>query len=442
MARRALELGEKALAKAVRDALNAGQKKLIAVGGAPGLHLQVRPTGQAWIFRYQAGLTEDGRPWRRDMGLGSYPDVPLAEAREMVRDLRKAQREGIDPIDHKRAQAPRVRPTSAMTFDEAAKRLIAAKAPEWRNAKHGDQWRNTLATYASPILGKMPVDTIDVHHVEAVLAPIWMTKTETAKRVRMRIEAVLDWAKVAKQRDGENPARWAGNLAHLLAKPNKVAKVENQPALPYSNMHRFVRHLRTLDGSARAIEFLVLTATRSGEVRGATWEEIDLEAATWTIPAERMKADREHVVPLSPQALRLLDVLPRTRTSPLVFPSARGRELSENTLANRLRLMHEADVEAGGPGYVDPKQRDENGKPRVAVPHGFRSTFRDWASECTNFPRDLAESALAHSLKDKTEAAYRRGDMLTKRAKMMTAWADYIDTAPAVGNVTPFRLTA
>src|SRR5690606_13311170 len=175
------------------------------------------------------------------------------------------------------------------------------------NAKHGDQWRNTLATYASPVIGKMPVDVIDVHHVEAVLAPIWMTKTETAKRVRMRIEAVLDWAKVARQRSGENPARWAGNLEHLFAQPGKVAKAANHPALPYTSMHRFMRHLRQLDGSARAIEFLVLTATRSSEVRGATWDEIDMDAGLWTIPAERMKADREHVVPLSPQALALLD---------------------------------------------------------------------------------------------------------------------------------------
>lgn len=439
MARRAKELTEKALAAAVAKAVRGDEKKLIAVGGVPGLHLQVRPPGQAWIYRYQAGLTEDGRPWRRDMGLGSYPDVGLAEARERVRELRRAQREGVDPIDQRRAADPRLKPATAMSFDEAAKRLIAAKSPEWKNAKHAHQWRTTLATYASPVLGKMPVDTIDVHHVVAVLAPIWSTKTETAKRVRMRIEAVLDWAKVAKQREGDNPARWAGNLSHLLAKPSKVAKVENQPALPYTDMPRFMAHLRTLDGSARALEFLVLTATRSSEVRGATWDEIDMKAGLWTIPADRMKADREHVVPLSPQALALLDSLPRLHTSPLVFPSARGRELSENTLANRLRLMHEADVAAGGPGYVDPKQRDADGNPRVAVPHGFRSTFRTWAEDCAHYPPNVVEAALAHSLKDKTEAAYNRADLRAKRAKLMADWASFIDTPPATGNVTPIR---
>ena len=436
MPKRAKELTEKALAAAVAKAVRGGDKKLIAVGGVPGLHLQVRPNGQAWIYRYQAGVTDTGAPWQRDLGLGSYPDVGLAEARETVRDLRKLQREGIDPIDHRRAQAPRTRAPRVLTFDEAAKRLIAAKEPGWKNAKHADQWRNTLATYARPILGKMPVDAIELRHVEDVLAPIWTTKTETAKRVRMRIEAVLDWATVDGKRSGDNPARWAGNLEHRLAAPSKVAKVKSHPALPYAEMHRFMADLRGRTGSARALEFAILTAARSGEVRGAAWDEIDMDAGTWTIPAERMKAEREHVVMLSDAALALLRDLPRLETSSLVFPAADGGELSDATLAKSIKLMHAADVKAGGAGYRDPKQVDAKGKPRVVVPHGFRSTFRTWAEDCAHYPPNVVEAALAHSIKDKTEAAYNRADLRAKRARLMADWAKFIDTAPATGNVT------
>lgn len=442
VARRAKELSDKALAAAVAKIVRAGERKLVAVGGVPGLHLQVRPTGQAWIYRYQAGLTEKGTPWRRDMGLGAYPDVPLAEAREIVRDIRRLQREGVDPIEYRREQAPRVREPKGLTFDEAARRVIAAKSPGWRNAKHADQWRNTLATYASPVIGKMPVADIDVHHVEAVLQPIWLSKTETAKRVRMRIEAVLDWATVGKHREGENPARWQGNLEHLLAPPTKVARVKSQPALPYTEMHRFMQALRTRTGSARALEFAILTAARSGEVRGATWDEIDMQAGTWTIPAERMKAEREHVVMLSPRALELLEALPKLGTSPLVFPSADGSELSDATLAKCVRLMHAADLKAGGAGFTDPKQTDSKGRPRIVVPHGFRSTFRTWAEDCAHYPPNVVEAALAHTLKDKTEAAYNRADLRTKRAHLMADWAIYIDTPPAIGNVTPIRRKA
>lgn len=431
MPRRAQPLTEKALAAQVRRAVASGAKKLIAVGGdgADGLLLQVRPNGAAWLLRYVAGTREDGKPWRRDMGLGPYPEISLADARGKARELRKMVRDGIDPIEHKRAQQARRRPAKALTFDEAARRLIAAKEPEWKNAKHAAQWRNTLATYASPVIGRVPVDEIETRHVEAVLLPIWTTKTETAKRVRMRIEAVLDWAKVAGHRAGENPARWRGHLDKLLPRPSKVAKVESQPALPYADMHRFMAALRARTGSARALEFAILTAARSGEVRGATWDEIDMDAGLWTIPAERMKADREHVVPLSEQALALLRALPRLGTSTLVFPAADGRELSDATLAKCIKLMHEADVKAGGPGFVDPKLG------RVVVPHGFRSTFRTWAEDCAHYPPNVAEAALAHALKDKTEAAYNRANLLAKRQRLMQDWADFIDMAPAAGNV-------
>lgn len=436
MARQAKLLTEKALASAVAKAIASGVKKLIAVGGAPGLNLQVRESGQAWIYRYQAGTSDDGKVWRRDIGLGPYPEVTLAEARERTMELRKLQRSGIDPIDQRLAQAPRTRAAKGLTFDEAARRYISAKAPEWKNAKHGDQWRNTLATYASPYIGRLPIEQIEMRHVEEALASIWTEKTETASRVRMRIEAVLDWATVGGHRKGDNPARWRGNLEHRLAKPGKVRKKQSQPALPVSDVGRFMAALRARSGSAKALELLVLTAVRSNEVRGAAWSEIDLEAATWTIPAERMKADREHVVPLSQQSLALLRSLPRIGTSGLVFPATDGGELSDATLAKVIKLMHAADVKNGGPGFMDPKQK------RVAVPHGFRSTFRDWAAEQTNYPREVAEMALAHTIADKTEAAYRRGDLLAKRTRMMADWANFIDRQPAEGTVTPIRRKA
>lgn len=432
MPRRAKVITDRALEAAARRAQATGKKKMIAVGGdgAEGLHLRVHGASRAWIYRYLAGRTEKGRPWRRDLGLGSYPAVELSEAREKVRAFRKLQREGIDPLDHQRAQAPRVRPTGTITFDEAARHLIAAKRPGWKNAKHADQWANTLATYASPTIGRMPVDQIEVAHVQQVLAPIWTTKTETASRVRMRIEAVLDWATVAKHRTGDNPARWGGRLEHLLASPAKIKKGRAHPALPYTEMHRFMTALRRDGGSALALEFAILTAVRSSEVRGATWDEIDLEAATWTIPAKRIKAAREHVVPLSKAAIALLRGLPKLRTTSLVFPAPDGRAFDGDTLGNCVKRLHAADLRSGGPGYIDPKQGG-----RRVVPHGFRSTFRTWAEDCAHYPPNVTEMALAHSLKDKTEAAYNRADMRAKRARLMQDWANFIDTPPATGNV-------
>ena len=417
MARRAKEITDKALAAAIRKAcaeLGAGQKKLIAVGGEPGLHLQVRVEGQAWLYRYQAGMTAAGKPWRRDMGLGSYPDIGLADAREIVRGIRRAQRDGADPLDQRRAQSPRMRPVAAMTFDEAAKHLIRVKAPEWTNPKHAAQWRSTLDAYASPAIGHMPIDKIELRHVVDVLTPLWSTKTATATRLRSRIEAVLSWATASGHRSGDNPARWRGNLdAGILPIPGKIRKVKHHTALPIDALPGFVVDLRQRDGiAAKALEFLILTAARSGEVRGATWDEIDMDAKTWTIPGERMKAKKAHSVPLSPRALALLKAQPHTAGTDLVFPSPTGKMLSDMTLSAVMRRME-----------VD------------AVPHGFRSTFRDWASERTNYPRDVAEMALAHTIGDKVEAAYRRGDLMTKRTKMMAEWAKFIEAKPVTGNV-------
>lgn len=387
-----------------------------AVGGAAGLLLQVTGNGaRSWILRVTIGDK------RREIGLGSFDDVSLADARDKARVMRGKVADGIDPVAERRKARAELAAASAavLTFDEATRRLIAAKAPEWKNAKHRDQWAATLKTYASPIMGKMPVDSIELRHVVDVLAPIWEVKTETASRLRGRIESVLAWATVTGYRAGDNPARWKGNLDHVLAKPNKIRKVKHHAALPVDDLHEFMAKLRKRDGiAARALEFAILTASRSGEVRGATWSEIDLDGAVWTVPADRMKARREHRVPLTPAAVALLQAMPRD-TGEIVFFAPRGGELSDMALCAVMRRME-----------VD------------AVPHGFRSTFRDWAAERTSYPRDVAEMALAHTIGDKVEAAYRRGDLFAKRTRMMADWSKFIDTRPPTGNVAPIRKKA
>lgn len=375
---------------------------LHAVGVVAGLHLQVLPSGaRSWVLRAVIG----GK--RRDMGLGGYPGVTLAAARDKARTARDAIDRGIDPIAARRAAQSALAATrgSAITFKEAAERFIAAKASEWKNAKHRQQWTNTLATYADPVIGAMQVRDIALPHIIKILDPIWATKTETASRVRSRLEAVLDWATVRGYRHGDNPARWKGHLDKLLAKPGKVAQVEHHPALPLDHVAPFLRALRNRPGiAARALEVLILTATRSGEVRGARWAEIDLDAGHWTIPAGRMKAGREHRIPLSERVVAVLKGLPRVDGAERVFPAPRGGELSDMSLTAVTRRMGIA-----------------------AVPHGFRSTFRDWAAERTHYPGEMAEMALAHAIADKVEAAYRRGDLFEKRRRMMEDWARFCE---------------
>ena len=367
-----------------------------AAGGATGLYLRVAPSGaRNWILRVVVGNR------RRDMGLGGWPDVPLGEARDRARQARRKIDEGVDPIEARKAAKTVLRETPS--FSECARRTIEAKRPEWKSAKHAEQWKNTLDTYARPVVGNMPVDQVELRHIVEILSPIWVEKTETATRLRARLEAVLAWAGASGFRKGENPARWRGNLDAVLAKPGKVAKVEHHRALPFSQLPAFMAQLRKREGtSARALEFLILTATRSGEVRGATWDEIDLRDDVWTIPASRMKAGKEHRVPLVPRAVALLKKLPRFADSALLFPAERGGMLSDMALTALMRRM---DVDA--------------------VPHGFRSTFRDWAAEHTEYPRDVAEMALAHTIGDKVEAAYRRGDLFSKRTAMMSDWAKF-----------------
>ena len=368
-----------------------------AVGGVPGLHLRVSGDHRGWVLRLQVGDK------RQDIGLGAYPAVSLSEAREKAREMHSGLREGRDPVAPRKQQRMVLAAQAAAekTFRWCAEEFLRAKASEWSNPKHKQQWENTLETYAMPHLGQLNVSLIDLPHVLACLEPIWHSKNETASRLRGRIESVLDWAAVRKYRKGENPARWKGHLDKVLAAPAKIKKVEHHRAVPVDGMATFMAELRNQNGlAACALEFVILTAARSGEVRNATWSEIDEETAVWTVPAEHMKAGREHRVPLSKAAMQLLRKLPRFTDSELLFPGTKGQPLSDMTMTAVMRRMK-----------VD------------AVPHGFRSTFRDWVGEKTHFPRELAEQALAHTLESKVEAAYRRGDALDKRRQMMEEWA-------------------
>jgi integrase len=300
-------------------------------------------------------------------------------------------------------------------------RCLATKLAEFENAKHAKQWRATLDAHAVPALGEMLVADITVQDIQRALAPIWPNLTETATRLRGRIEAVLTWATVAGHRAGDNPARWRGNLDALLPKPGKVAKAGNHPAVALDDAARWFAALRQRDGmAARALTFAALTATRSGEVRGATWDEIDLDKALWTIPPSRMKAGREHRVPLVPEAVALLQAVPRFQGAAVVFASVRGGQLSDMSLSAVMRRMQEAEVAAKRPGFLDPR----SGRP--AVPHGLRSTFRDWAAERTEWPREMAELALAHVVGSEVERAYRRSDMVERRRAMMAAWCRFL----------------
>jgi integrase len=382
-----------------------------------GLYLQISPNGsKSWVFRFRDG------PKLHEMGLGPTHTVSLAEARDAALLCRKQRLAGLDPISARqdaRATA-RLEAAKALTFEQCAEAYIESHRAGWQNAKHAAQWGSTLKTYAYPAFGSLPVAGIDTGLVLKALEPIWATKPETASRLRQRIEAVLDWARVRGYRTGENPARWKGHLDHSLPARSKVAKVEHHAALPYPEIGPFMLKLRQQPGtSALALEFAILTAARTGEVLGATWAEIDLDAQVWTIPADRMKAGKEHRIPLSAPAVAILHKLEPPTPGPFVFPGAKaGKPLSTMALLMTLRRMNRADLTA----------------------HGFRSTFRDWAAERTNYPREVAEQALAHSLPDKVEAAYRRGDLFEKRRRLMDDWAIFCGHSAAEGGtVTPIR---
>jgi integrase len=388
---------------------------MYADGG--GLWLQVTSRqAKSWIFRYMTA----GRA--REMGLGSLSVVTLAAARQMAATHREQRQAGLDPIQARAEQKARAAldAANATTFREAATRYIETHKAGWKAVKHADQWTATLETHAYPAIGDLPVQAIDTGHVLTVLEPIWRTIPETAGRVRGRIESVLDWARVRGMRTGENPARWRGHLSHLLPARSKVRKVKHFAALPYKDVPAFMERLRTQEGvGALALEWTILTVARTGMTIGATWPEIDLEAGLWTIPGNRMKGEKEHRVPLCARAVEIARRLHELRTSDYVFPGGkRGRPLSNMAMSAVLDRM-------GVPVTV----------------HGYRSTFRDWTAERTSFPNHIAEMALAHAIGDDVEAAYRRGDMLEHREKLMSAWADYCATAPAeiTGNVVTLR---
>ncbi|MCG8093096.1 MAG: tyrosine-type recombinase/integrase [Candidatus Thiodiazotropha endolucinida] len=379
---------------------NAGPGKYDDGGG---LKLVVSNAGaKKWVLRYTINAK------RREMGLGSYPDVKLGEVRNDASDFHKLVTKGVDPIE-----ARRIEQVEIPTFTTCAARYIRAYHRSWKNAKHARQWVNTLKTYAQPEIGTKKVDAITTENILKILQPIWTTKTETAKRLQGRIENILDFAAAHKYRDHLNPARWRGHLDKLLAKPSRVKKVYHHPAMPYSEVPGFMMELAANGStSALALQFLILTSTRTSEVLQAKWDEIDQDKGVWTIPAERMKARREHRVPLTVATLSILAALPRIEGNPHLFPGSRhGRPLSSMAL---LQLMR-------GMGY------GVKGNRGVYVPHGFRSSFRDWSGELSSFPRDVAEMALAHAIKSKAEAAYRRGDLFEKRRKMMQEWSNYLN---------------
>lgn len=370
------------------------------VGGIAGLQLQVTASGaRSWIYR----TTIAGR--RRHLGLGGFPDVTLAQARERAREFNDAVFAGTDPVQERlNSREALRRDASGFTFGEAAKKWHALKLPEYRNEKHAAQVLSTLVEYAFPIIGKRRIRDVDLSDVLKVLEPHWLAKTETTSRLRSRIERVLSWATVSGHRTGDNPARWRGNLDSILPKPSKIATVVHHKAIAVNDIPNVFARVGEVDGmGARALEFLIITATRSGEVRGATWDEIDFKNCLWVIPGTRMKTGREHRVPLSETAIEILGSLPKMAEVSHVFASGRGAVLSDMTLSAVFKRLR-----------VD------------ATPHGCRSTFRDWCSERTNYPHEVAEMALAHTIKNKAEAAYRRGDLLVKRERMMRDWALYV----------------
>jgi integrase len=386
-----------------------------------GLYLQVSALlTKSWVFRFVL----DGRA--REMGLGSVVDVPLAQARAKAAECRKLLVDRKDPIEERNAvfALERMARAKALTFDECATAYIKANRAGWKNDKHASQWENTLKTYASPVIGKLPIDSIDTGLVLKVLErdQLWTTKSETASRLRGRLEAVLGWSTVRGYRNGDNPAAWRNHLDKVLPARSAVKEVEHHAALPYLRIGTFVETLRTFVGVApRALEFAILTAARSGETIGATWQEFDLSKGIWTIPAERMKAKKEHRIPLSGRALEIVkEQLPlKNDDKPNVFQTPKGGALSNMAMLAVLKRMSREDLTV----------------------HGFRSTFRDWAGETTAYPREVIEHALAHQLKDKAEAAYARGTMFDKRRRLMDEWATYCNTVQQDEgeNVVPIR---
>lgn len=408
MARELHRLSAKAVEKKTKPGYHAD-------GG--GLYLQISPSGsKSWLFRYMLNQR------RREMGLGSFTGVSLADARDKAANCRRIVANRIDPIDAKHSDRARRANEAAksITFTACAERFIKAHEAGWKNEKHVAQWQNTIKTYCEPTLGATPVENVDTGLVLKVLEPIWTEKPETASRVRGRIERVLDWAKARGYRTGDNPSRWRGHLDKLLPALRKKHRVKHHPALPFREIGPFVAKLRTEEGTAaRALELLILSTTRTIETIAARWPEFDLAEAVWVIPPERVKTHKEHRVPLSKQAVELLRSLKEQRIQgeDFVFPGRPGKYLSNMALLALLERMGRDDITV----------------------HGFRSTFRDWASECTNYPSEVCEMALAHAVSNAVEAAYRRGDLFEKRHRLMSDWAKYCGNVKAPGEVVPLK---
>lgn len=408
MGRKAENLAPLAVAKLKRPGLH-------FVGHVSGLALHISRTGaRSWILRAMVG----GK--RRDMGLGAYPEITLARAKEIAAEKRQQVRDGIDPVTAKRELQASLRANQAsfITFEQAAEQYIAAHEKSWRNSKHAAQWKSTLKSYAYPVIGKLHVKEVTLSHILKIIEPMWSEKTETANRLRGRIEMILNWAKVRGFRSGDNPAQWRGNLDSLLPSRSKVAKVSHHAAEDWRECPVFMETLRACeDNTARLLEFIILTATRSGEARAATWGQINIEQKVWTIPPENTKSGKEHRIPLSLAALKVLKEQPRLKNEDYIFLSNKGGKFSDMAVTMLLRRMG-----------------------KIFTVHGFRSTFRDWAGETTAFPREVIEQAMAHQLKNRAEAAYARGDLFTKRIALMTAWSTYLSKPQAiVQDVTPIR---
>ena len=416
---------------------------LYAVGGVSGLQFQVKPSRavpsgdpvRSWILRAMIA----GR--RVDIGLGPFPEVTLEQARQKAREAREQIRQGMHPVEQRRATRDALAASQGkrLTFDEAAAAYHRVHSQELRSAKHRAEWIRSLETHASPKIGKLPVAAIELPHVLSVLEPIWGTKTETATRLRQRMEATLAWATTAGYRRGDNPARWDGNLEHVLPKSRKVKRTKHHPSLPATRIGELLVELRALPGiPARALEFTILTASRVSEVRFATAREFDIETKVWTVPGNRMKAGLPHRVPLCDRAVEIIQALPKANKDTLIFPGRKtGRALSENTMNQIIKRIHAVRVKGKIEGFIDPNREE------VATVHGMRSTFIDWARTSTNYPTEAQELALAHVNTDATRAAYARDGLLEIRRRMMREWSRYCDRPSAdVTIVTPIdRMT-
>jgi integrase len=400
-----------------KEAVNKRKPGYYPDGG--GLYLQVGKSGsKSWLFRFVLNGKE------RQMGLGPFHTVGLADARAATVECRKLLLAKVDPIEARNAKqaGEALDAARSITFTECATAYIKAHRSGWKNAKHADQWTNTLATYCGPVFGALSVQGVDTGLVLKALEPIWTAKPETASRVRGRIESVLDWATSRGYRRGDNPARLGGHIENLLPTISKRRRVQHHPALPYDELGDFIAGLRKQEGiAAKALEFLILTAGRTGEVIGAKRDEFDLEAASWTIPAGRMKAEKEHRVPLSSRAVSIIRELEKTHKGDFVFPGGKeGKPLSNMAMLELLKRKGRGDLTV----------------------HGFRSSFRDWAAERTNYPREVCEMALAHTVSDKVEAAYRRGDLFDKRRRLMLEWAKHCENAKGAGKVVSLARSA